>query len=139
MNSLFILAGVLNAIAAALHVGCIYFGAPWYRFFGAGEALAVLAEQGSIRPAIVTSGIVVVLSIFSLYSFSAAGLMTPLPWLRLVIVAITSIYLIRGIAGLFLMKNPMGRSPGFWLWSSVICLSVGVIHLVALKQEWTYL
>ena len=136
MNSLFILAGVLNAIAASLHIGCIYFGAPWYRFFGAGEELAVLAEQGSMKPAIITSGIAVALSIFSLYAFSAAGLIVELPLLRWVIILITTVYLLRGIAGLFLMKNPMGRSPGFWLWSSMICLSVGAVHLIPLTGEW---
>ena len=139
MNILFIIAGVLNAIAAILHIGCIYFGAPWYRFFGAGEELAVLAEQGSIKPTVITSGIVVVLSVFSLYAFSASGLIVGLPFLRWVIILITTVYLIRGIAGLFLIKNPIGRSPGFWLWSSVICLSVGAVHLTGLTQDWTNL
>ncbi|KKK66980.1 hypothetical protein LCGC14_2958640, partial [marine sediment metagenome] len=48
MNICLIVAGTLSAIAAILHLGCIYFGAPWYRFFGAGEQMAQLAEQGSI-------------------------------------------------------------------------------------------
>ena len=50
MNIFLIIAGTLSAIAAILHLGCIYFGAPWYRFFGAGEHMAVLAERGSIQP-----------------------------------------------------------------------------------------
>lgn len=136
MNICLIVAGTLSAIAAILHLGCIYFGAAWYRFFGAGEQMAQLAEQGSIKPTLITFAIFIVLATWSLYAFSAAGLILKLPLVRLVLILITTIYLVRGIAGFFLISSPMGRSPEFWLWSSVICLSLGVIHLIGLKQQW---
>mgnify|MGYP000483232905 CR=1 FL=1 len=79
MNIFLIFAGSLSALAALMHLGCIYFGAPWYRFFGAGEQMAQLAEQGSSKPAVITSGIVFMLAIWSAYAFSAAGLFTKLP------------------------------------------------------------
>ncbi|MEW6982448.1 hypothetical protein AAD001_07330 [Colwelliaceae bacterium 6471] len=139
MNIFLIIAGTFSLVAALLHVGCIYFGAPWYRFFGAGEHMAQLAEQGSFQPTMITSAIVLVLSIWSLYAFSAAGIILRLPLLRIGLILITAIYLIRGVAGLFLMMSPMGRSPEFWLWSSIICLSIGVIHLIGLKQQWASL
>jgi len=139
MNVFLIIAGALSAIAAIVHIGCIYFGAPWYRFFGAGEQMAMLAERGSIQPTLITSGIVVVFSVWSLYAFSAAGIIFRLPRVRLALVIITLIYLIRGVAGFFLIASPMGRSPEFWLWSSAICLSVGIIHLIGLKQQWVSL
>ena len=139
MNVFLIVAGTLSAIAAILHLGCIYFGASWYRFFGAGEQMALLSEQGSIQPTLITSGIVLVLSIWSIYTFSAAGIIFKLPLIRLALVLITFIYLARGIAGFFLVNSPMGRSPEFWIWSSVICLSFGVIHLIGLKQQWSSL
>ncbi|MFT5549478.1 MAG: hypothetical protein ACI9CO_001405 [Candidatus Azotimanducaceae bacterium] len=139
MNVFLIIAGVLNAVAAILHIGCIYFGAPWYRFFGAGEQMAVLAERGSIQPTLITSGIVLVLSIWSLYAFSAAGVIARLPLLRLALILIISTYLLRGVAGFFLVSFPMGRSPEFWVWSSLICLSFGIVHLIGLKQQWANL
>ena len=139
MNVFLIIAGILSAIAAILHIGCIYFGAPWYRFFGAGEHMAVLAERGSIQPTLITSGIVLVLSIWSLYAFSAAGIIFRLPLVRIALILITVIYLVRGIAGFFFVSSPMGRSPEFWLWSSSICLCFGIIHLIGLKQQWTSL
>ncbi len=49
MNIALVNAGFLSAIAAILHMGCILFGALWYRFFGPGEQMAVLAEQESIK------------------------------------------------------------------------------------------
>ena len=139
MNLALIISGSLSAIVAILHLACIYFGAPWYRFFGAGEQMAQLAEQGSIRPTLVTSGIVLVLCIWSLYAFSGAGVIFRLPLLRLGLIVITSIYLIRGIAGFFLINYPIGRSPQFWLCSSAICLCFGIVHLVGLKQQWASL
>lgn len=139
MNVFLIIAGALSAVVAILHIGCIYFGAPWYRFFGAGEQMALLAERGSIQPTLITSGIVLVLSIWSIYAFSAAGIIVRLPLLRLALILITFIYLLRGVAGFFLVSSPMGRSPEFWMWSSLICLSFGIIHFIGLKQQWSNL
>ncbi len=139
MNVFLIVAGTLSAVAAILHLGCIYFGASWYRFFGAGEQMALLSEQGSIQPTLITSVIVLVLSIWSMYAFSAAGVIFKLPLIRLALVLITLIYLARGIAGFFLINSPMGRSPEFWVWSSAICLSFGIVHLIGLKRQWVSL
>lgn len=38
--------GSLTLLAAVLHVFIIVGGADWYRFFGAGEAMAQMSEQG---------------------------------------------------------------------------------------------
>ncbi|MGK0208699.1 MAG: hypothetical protein ACI8ZA_002719 [Gammaproteobacteria bacterium] len=143
MNSYLITAGVLSALASLLHIGCIFFGASWYRFFGAGEHMAKLAEQGSLQPTIITSGIVLVLAIWSLYAFSAAGLIIKLPLMRLALIAITAVYLLRGIGGIFLAASseiaPLGNSTVFWFWSSAICLTFGLIHLFGVKQQWANL
>jgi len=39
-NTFLMIGAALSGLAALLHVGCILFGAPWYRFFGAGEKMA---------------------------------------------------------------------------------------------------
>lgn len=135
MNIFLIVAGSLSALAALMHLGCIYFGAPWYRFFGAGEQMAQLAEQGSNKPALITSGIVLMLCIWSAYAFSAAGLIIELPLLKTALILISLIYTARGVAGFFFINNPIGRSSEFWIWSSVICLSFGVMHFIGLKQQ----
>ncbi len=46
-NSFLILGAILSAIAALLHLACIYFGAPLFRFLGT-EALAKIYESGNI-------------------------------------------------------------------------------------------
>jgi len=136
MNALLIVGAALSAIAAILHIGCIYYGAPWYRLFGAGEKMAMLAEQGSIQPTFITTAITLVLASWSVYALSGAGVIIKLPLLKWILAAITFIYLLRGIAGFFFITNPLGRSPEFWIWSSIICLSFGIIHLIGLKQIW---
>ena len=51
--------------------------------------------------------------------------------------AITGIYLLRGIAGLVLaIAAPGERGVAFWCWSSVICLGIGVLHLIGTRRAW---
>ena len=126
----------LNALAAALHVGCIVFGAPWYRFFGAGERMAQMAAAGRWYPTVVTSGIALVLGVWALYALSGAGAILRLPYVRGVLCVVTAIYLLRGIAGVPLLFMTTGRSPAFWWWSSSACLALGVLHGLGLRQVW---
>jgi hypothetical protein len=139
MNAMLIIAGLLSTVAAILHLGCIYFGASWYRFLGAGEQMAIMAEQGRIQATIITLSITFVLAVWALYAFSAAGAISQLPFARIILVIISAIYLLRGIAGFFLVSNPLGRTADFWLWSSSICLIVALVHIIGLKQVWTLL
>jgi len=139
MNIWLLLAGTLSSIAALLHLGCIYFGASWYRFFGAGEHMAILAEQGNVKPTLITLGIFCVLAVWSVYAFAAAGLLKSLPLMRVILCIITGIYLLRGVAGFFLISNPLGRSEEFWLYSSAVCIVFGFVHLVGLVQRWPLL
>ena len=134
MNIMLIFAGTMSLIAAALHLGCIYFCASWYRLFGAGEHMALMAEQGSIKPTLITLSITLVLMTWSLYAFSAAGAIIKLPFIRVILMLITAIYIFRGVAGYFFMNTPLGRTPEFWIWSLSICLIIGLVHLIGLKQ-----
>ena len=136
LNMCLIIGAILSAIVAILHIGCIAFGAKWYRFFGAGERMAELAEQGSFRPTLITSVIVIVLATFSLYALSGAGFIVKAPFLRIGLCIITFIYIFRGLVGFYFITNPIGRTPQFWLWSSGICLAFGLLHLYGLKEAW---
>lgn len=134
----FLVAGALvSALAAALHVGCIVFGAPWYRFFGAGERMAQMAIAGSWYPAVVTAAIACVLAAWSLYALSGAAVIPALPLLRPALCVITAIYLLRGLA--ILPLAAVGKGTPFWWWSSAICLGIGLIHLIGLGQVWANL
>jgi hypothetical protein len=131
-----IFAAVLSTLAALLHVGCIVFGAPWYRFFGAGEEMARLAEAGSWRPTIITSGIAVVLLIWALYALSGAQVIGRLPLLRTGLCVITAVYLVRGLAVVPVVIWMPGQNTAFLWWSSMICLGFGVVHAIGVRQVW---
>lgn len=139
-NPYLVTGAALTALAALLHLGCIVFGANWYRFFGAGERMAQLAEAGSPVPALVTAGIAAVLGLWSLYALSGAGLVPRLPLLRVALCAIAAIYLLRGVAGFALAAVAPGeRGVAFWYWSSAICLVLGALYLVGTWQAWSRL
>lgn len=138
------IAGLLSFIAALLHVAVIIGGPNWYRFFGAGEGMAQMAEQGLLTPILITTAISLVLFIWALYAWSAAGMIIALPFLKLVLIAITSIYLVRGVLGLvapFVSEHPQiaQNSTSFWVWSSMICLLIGLVHGKGLMDKWSTL
>lgn len=138
-NSWLIAAAALSAVAALLHVAIVFGGAPWYRFFGAGESMASAAEAGRAYPAIVTLGIAVVLALWAAYALSGAGLLAALPFLKWCLAAITAVYLLRGLAVFPLVLFAREQTTPFLVWSSVICIGYGAVHLVGILQVWSQL
>lgn len=135
-NPFQLVGGTLSALAAVLHLGCIAFGAPWYRFLGAGERMAQMDLAGHWYPTVASLVIAAILLAWSLYAFSGAGVVPRLPFTRLALCGITGVYLLRGIAFAPLMAYFPGNSTAFWVVSSAICLAMGVVHLIGLRQTW---
>lgn len=129
-------AGTLSAIAGLAHVGCIVFGASWYRFFGAGEQMVRQVEAGSSHPAKVTVVVAGVLFVWAAYAYSGAGLLPRLPLLKVILCAITLVYLLRGFLFFPLMPRFPGNSLTFWLVSGAICATIGLAHAIGLRQVW---
>ena len=98
--------------------------------------MAQMALAGHWYPAAVALGFAAVLSIWSLYALSGAGVIARLPLLRLTLCVITAIYLIRGVVFPLLMPYFPGNSAMFWVTTSGICLTIGLIHLLGLRQAW---
>lgn len=139
-SSFLVLGAGLSALAALAHLGIIVGGPAWYRFFGAGERMARLASEGSWYPTLVTLAIALVLGSWSAYALSGAGLLPELPYVKRVLIAVTAVYLLRGIAGFVLaFAAPGGNSVAFWIWSSVICLFFGAVHAMGLASAWSIL
>ena len=139
-NPWLIAAGALSAAAALLHLAVIAGGPDWYRFFGAGERMARAAERGSATPALFTVAIAGVLALWAAYAFAGAGLIRRLPLLRTGLVAISGIYLARGL--FVLSPSAFGRpdlSPGFMLWSSLIVLAFGLAYAIGTWRAWPQL
>lgn len=135
-NLWLILAAASCGLAALAHVGCMVFGASWYRFFGAGEQMARLAEQGSWQPTLITAAITAVLLVWSAYALAGAGVIMQLPWTRPILLLISLVFLLRGSAFILLMGKFPENSLTFWLVSSAICLLIGGLFSVGLYQRW---
>lgn len=135
-SRLLIVGGCLSVAAALLHIGCILGGAPWYRFFGAGEAMARAAERGEVYPHLVTLGIAAILALWAAFAFSGAGRMRRVPLLRTALVLIASIYLARGLV---LVPIYLGRPDvidAFAVWSSMIVLVYGLAYAAGTWRAW---
>ncbi|MEO3679749.1 hypothetical protein ABGI61_12005 [Rheinheimera sp. FR7-31] len=139
-NNKYLLAAAICCFAAALaHLGCIVFGGDWYRFFGAGEQMARMAEQGLWYPTVVTAVIVLLLLVWALYALSGAGVIKRLPLTKLALLLINSLFLLRGVAFVGLMPRFPENSLMFWFVSSAICLLIGGLFAVGLWQQWSVL
>ncbi len=130
------LAGGGSIAAACAHLACIVGGGDWYRFFGAGEAMARSVEQGHWQPHAITVGIAVILLGWAWFAFAAAGVAPRPPLLRVGLIAITAVLMLRATA-VFL--------PGVWraehgqtfiVVSSLIVLMLGLMFLIGTLKAW---
>lgn len=132
-----LIAAAWGSVAASLiHLGCIIGGPDWYRFFGAGEEMAMAAERGLWFPAVLTLGIATVLAAWALFAFSAAGVIGRLPLSRTALVAISAVLMLRAVAGLFGAFWRPDLSGTFMLWSSLIVLILGLCFTIGTWQSW---
>lgn len=134
-QNLLVAAAACSVLVALLHVYVIAQG-PWaYRYFGAGEQLAVLAEQGSWIPTVLTSFITLAFLVFAAYYLAGADLLPQLPLLRIGLAGIAALYTLRGamLLPLWMVGVPMTI---FGVWSSLVSLAIGLLHCAA---AWSYL
>ncbi len=135
-NPALIVGGALSAAASVLHLAVIVGGPDWYRFFGAGEGMARLAEQGSPKAALITLGIAAVLAIWAAFAFSGAGVLPRLPLLKLALLAITVVYVVRAV-GYIPALMITGAPVGTFAWvSSAIVLVYALVHLLGTLELW---
>lgn len=111
-------------------------GTHWYRYVGAGERMGRMVERGLLLPHFYTLVIAAVLLGWAGYALSGAGVVGRLPLLRPALVVIGAIYLVRGLALVVPLPVPAGASAGFWTWSSLIVLAVGLLHAIGTWRAW---
>jgi len=121
----------LDFLAAAMHVGIVFGGPAWYRFFGAGEDMARMAERRHPWPTVVTLGIATGLCVFGAYAMTAGGHFPVLPWPREALMAITAIYAIRAVVPLLLSPLMPSMRTRFMVVSSLICGVYALAHGMA--------
>ncbi|MDP8914034.1 MAG: hypothetical protein M3N39_10720 [Pseudomonadota bacterium] len=130
---------LLSTLAAFLHLGIIAGGPEWYRFFGAGERMARIAEKGSPTPTLITIGIALILFLWAAYAFPGAGLIRRLPLMRTALVTITAIYLLRGMILFPTLAAGGAQADSFTVWSSLIVLVYGMTYAAGTWKSWSFL
>jgi len=128
--------GILSLLASLLHLAVIAGGPDYYRFFGAGEGMARMAEEGAIYPAIVTLCIALILAAWAYFAFAGAGLVWKPPLLKTGLIAITAIYLLRGLVLLPMLIFAADKVNSFAIWSSLIVLVYGLVYAVGIWKAW---
>jgi hypothetical protein len=125
---LLVAAGVLSA------------GGRGYRYFGAGEHMARLADRGSSEPTVITIVLVLMFASWAAYAFAGAGLVRPLPRLRTVLLLIGLVYAGRGLVvfpqAYFWISAGSAAVPFRHLVFSAASLVVGGAYLVGTFQAW---
>ncbi len=124
--AIWIACAVVNTMIALLHIYIVYAGAPAYRFFGAGEMMAIKAEQGSLFPATITLGIAAVFFIFTFYNLSGAKIVN-LPFSYIVLLSLSVIFLLRGAIVVAFPFWP-GEISTFTKVTAFISLGIGLLH-----------
>jgi putative oxidoreductase len=141
---LLLIAGVCSLAVAILHIAIIIGGPEWYRFFGAGEEMALMSESGSFYPTMLTSVIVLIFIIWGIYAFSGAGLIRKIPLLRFALVVISITYLIRGLGGIPPLIFPnypffveFSNQKTSMLVTSLISLLFGLFYTIGTIKSWS--
>jgi ABC-type branched-subunit amino acid transport system permease subunit len=122
--------GIGTMFGAILHVVVLIGGPEWIRFVGAPESVVRSAREGTWLAPVGALSIAALLAIWSLYAFSAAGWVRPLPLLRPVLGLIAVIFLIRGA----LILPFLGRAN----WSAPFDLFVVASSLFIFALGWAY-
>jgi hypothetical protein len=100
--------------------------------------MAQLDLAGHWYPTVASLFIAAILLAWSAYAFSGAGVVRRLPFTRIALCAITGVYLLRGVAFAPLMPYFPDNGMTFWVVSSSICLAIGIVHLIGLRQRWAH-
>ena len=131
-----LVAGALSLAVGGLHLVLPFYGGTGFRYFGAGEHLARLAEHRSPIPTVTVIVIAALLTVAAAYAWSAAGLLRPLPKLAPALTVITAIYLLRGLA-LLIEVPTRALSPTAVplreLAFSGSALAIGLLHVAGLR------
>ncbi len=137
-----ILGSVLSFAVALLHLVIIFFGAPAYRYFGAGEEMATAAESGSAFPALLTLFLVAIFAIWGFYGLSGAGLIRRLPLLKTALILIGAVYTLRGVAifqQLFQIATSSVEVAPREIVSSLVSLVIGAAYFFGTISNWSSL
>lgn len=132
------LAATASFAIAILHLAIIFLGPEAYAWFGAPD-LAALEAKGSRTPDLLTLVLVAVFAVFGLYALSGAGAFRRLPLLAVGLIAIGTIYTLRGLGVITdLLQLARGDAvPARQIVFSLVSLGIGLLYLIGTARRWS--
>ena len=135
-NYLLLAGGYFSLAFAAFQVSVIWWSPSAVRYFG---GPAELSMERPILYAVLCLAVSEIVAVFGVYALSGAGKIRRLPLLRTVLIAVTGIYLLRGL--LIIPQAPVVlKHPGLvrFLVFSAISLCLGMVHLAGVVQLYRH-
>ena len=136
---------MIMALGAVAHLAIIGIGAKGYAVLGAPPGLVAMVDTSSYRPAITCIFIASLLMMGAIYGLSGAGLVTKLPYRRLILtllgVGLVARAVLLPVAVMWLPRTLVGicgrceAVNGFVLLTSALCLFVGVAYAVGANMR----
>lgn len=128
--------GALNLLISAAHLIGLFWEQEMYYYTGISAEMTELATVHFLLPTMLTIFVAVAFAIFGLYGLSAAGVFRKLPWLKIGVFSVASIYLLRGI-GELLIDQINNLNSTLELSFSVAALTIGVLYLIGGLRKWS--
>ena len=101
--------------------------------------MARAAARGDWAPTLITLVITTTLLVWAAFAFSGAGSLPRLPLLRTALVAITAVYLLRGLLFVPIHLWRPQHTDSFAIWSSLIVFVYGAVYAVGTFKAWRHL
>jgi hypothetical protein len=131
-KSFLIAGGAVSALIAVLHI-ILAVDPALYAMISAGQSsgLSQMAEQNPGVTSAITFVLALIFVIWSLYAFSAAGVIGRLPLLHPAVIAITAIYLLRSLFVISEIQMVFREDYPFrFVIYSTISLAAGLLYLI---------
>jgi hypothetical protein len=132
-----LVAGAMVLIIALVHLAAIFIGAPAFEYLDAPELAEAMREGRTTIPIALTSAVIVVMLVFGVYTLSGAGLIRPLPRLRMMLGIIGGIFVLRGLAVIWFVYLVVSDSPDAIpreIHFSLVSLAIGVLVLLGRRK-----
>lgn len=119
---------IINITIAIAHLVGLFWAEKMFEVIGIGNEMKQLAEMHTSLPYLLTFFVTIVFFIFGIYGLSAAEKFKKLPYLKIGIFTIASIYILCGIGELsFHFINNISRNSETL--QSIIALCIGLLFL----------
>ncbi len=128
-NYLLILGGWFSLAFAIFQISAIWWPPDVLKYFG-GPVTMQATRPGLYAVVCLVVGLII--AVCGIYALSGAGKIRRLPLLRTALVAITAIYLLRGlqlVADIVIIQRNPGQGQAHFAVFSAIALCIGLVHL----------